>query len=176
MIYDILKQRRDIILKKWMDATLKQYSFGGIKPNRSKIDRFANPVEYTVQNGLSIMLDELIDGIHTARLDSSLEDIIKIRSVQAEKPSDAVNFIFDLKKIITGECGNESGYFDSPGDLEELNDRIEGLIRSAFDIFMKSREKIYEIRKNEILRRSYKLLERADMMAPSLPEEGEEND
>ena len=176
MIYDILKQRRDVILKRWGETTLKKYALGGIKIDRSNTDRFAHPVQYTTQNGLSIILDELVDGIHTAKLDGSLEDIVKIRSLQSEKPSEALDFIYELKKIIRTECKGTVDSNEMSGELEEVDRAIDGLILNAFDIFMKSREKIYEIRKNEILRRSYKLLERADMMAPSLPEEGEEND
>ena len=176
MIYDIIRQRRDVILRQWGAATLKNYGIGGIKYDRPDKDRFANPVEYTVKNGLSIILNELIDGIHTAKLDSSLEDIVKIRSLQTERPSEALDFIFELKRIVRRECGGSKDNNGLPGKLEEFESIIDNLLQNAFDIFMQSREKIYEIRKNEVLRRSYKLLERANMTAPSTRKKGVENE
>ena len=176
MIYDIIRQRRNVILKQWGEATLKNYGVGGIKYDRPDNDRFTNPVQYTVQNSLSIILDELIERIHTARLDSSLEDIVKIRSLQTEKPSEALDFIFELKRIVKTECGGSKNNSGLPGELEEFENTIDNLLQTAFDIFMQSREKIYEIRKNEVLRRSYKLLERANMTAPSKRKKGVENE
>ncbi len=64
----------------------------------------------------------------------------------------------------------------STGEMEKLNNDIDNLILSAFDIFMKCREKLYEIRSKEFIRRSYKLLERADMAGPALRQKGEVDD
>jgi hypothetical protein len=119
MIYGILRQRREIILKEWQKSTLDFYATGAFKSAKKSVDRFGNPIVYTVSTGLETILDELIEGIHTAKTDEALEDIVKIRSLQSEKPSQALDFLFCLKKIINDKlncrkrqfCGNREALF-----------------------------------------------------------------
>ena len=61
-------------------------------------------------------------------------------------------------------------------NTKEIYSALDELILSAFDIFMRCREKIYEIRSNEIKRRSYKLWERAGISDPALMRKGESDD
>jgi len=176
MICDILRQRRDIILKQWKDITLNQYSSGKFKIHKDNKDRFGNPVVYSISNGLETILDELIAEIHTAKLDDALEDIVRIKSLQAGKPSIAVDFLFRLKKILGNELGDSPKNNGLPDEVERLYTDIDNLILAAFDIFMKCREKIYEIRSNEINRRTYKLLERANILGALPRQKGEIDD
>jgi hypothetical protein len=176
MIYDNLRQRRDIILKQWKDIALNQYSVGDFKIRKDNKDRFANPVVYSISAGLETILDEIIAETHTAKLDDALEDVVKIRSLQAEKPSIAVDFLFHLKKIIKDELDDSIRDGGFPAELEKLNVDIDNIILSAFDIFMKCREKIYDIKSKEIMMRSYRLLERANMVDPALRQKGDVDD
>ena len=175
-IYDILRQRRDIIFKKWKDAALNQYSFGDFKIRSNDKDRFGNPVVYSISSGLETILDELIAETHTAKLDDALEDIVKIKSLQAEKPSTAVDFLFRLKKILKKELDDSAQDGGYPAEIEKLLSDIDNLILSAFDIFMKCREKIYDIKSKEIMMRSYKLLERANLVDPAPRKKGDVED
>lgn len=174
MIRDILRQRRDIILKKWKEDLLGQYFSGNLKINDN--DRFGNPVAYSISSGLKVILDETIAGTRTARLHEALEDIVKIKSLEVEKPSIAVDFLFRLKVLIRSELADCAQDGISAGEMEKLNADIDNLTLSAFDIFMKCREKLYEIRSKEFIKRSYKLLERANMAGPALRQKGEVDD
>jgi hypothetical protein len=176
LIYDILRQRREIILKEWQKSTLDFYATGAFKSAKKSVDRFGNPIVYTVSTGLETILDELIEGIHTAKSDEALEDVIKIRSLQTEKPSQTLEFLFYLKKIFKDELGGRAGEKDDFEEIEKLYTALDNLILSAFDIYMKCREKIYEIKSNEIKRMSYKLWERAGMTDPSLMRKGDCDD
>jgi hypothetical protein len=128
MITEILTQRRDIILKKWGDSALAGYSQGMATSKRNKKDRFGNPVVYLITNGLEIIFDELTAPTHSARLNEALEDIVKIKSLQTEKPSGAVEFLFGLKKILEEELENSGASDDLSGDIEKLNSDIDNLI------------------------------------------------
>ncbi|UCE66342.1 MAG: RsbRD N-terminal domain-containing protein [Candidatus Zixiibacteriota bacterium] len=176
IIYDILRQRRDIILKQWKNIALNQYSFGDFKIHKENNNRFGNPVAYTISSGLETILDEIIAETHTVKLDDALEEIVKIKSLQAEKPSIAVDFLFHLKNILKNDLDDfrqDGGY---PGEIEKLHTDIDNLILSAFDIFMKCREKIYDIKSKEIMKRSYRLLERANMVDPAPRRKGDVDD
>ena len=93
--------------------------------------------------------------------------IIRIRSIQDFTASQAVAFTFKLKDVIREElAGKMQG---RPADAqsrlrEELHafeTRIDELSLLAFDVYMKCREKLYEIRTNEIKKRSRKAFEHA---------------
>lgn len=163
-------------MKDWQQSALDFFAAGAFKPARNNVDRFGNPLVYTVSTALETILDELIDGIHTAKSEEALEDVVKIRSLQTEKPSQALDFLFRLKKLINGELNAAGGEKDDIAGIEKLNSALDNLILSAFDIYMRSREKIYEIRSNEIKRRSYKLWERAGISDPSLLRKGDSDD
>ncbi len=153
---------------------LNQFFSGNIKIDDN--NRFGNPVAYSISSGFETILDEIIAGTRNARLDEALEEIVKIKSLEVEKPSMAVDFLFSLKTLIRNELMECSQNGISTGEMEKLNNDIDDLILSAFDIFMKCREKLYEIRSKEFIRRSYKLLERADMAGPAPRRKGEVDD
>jgi hypothetical protein len=96
-----------------------------------------------------------------------LEKIIQIRSIQDFSPSQAVVIIPLLKKTLREEIKRSGIEIDQV--MEEwfdLESRIDQLSLVAFDIYTKYREKIYEIRINEIKKekeKAFKLLERTGM-------------
>ncbi len=80
---------------------LNQYFSGNIKIDDN--NRFGNPVAYSISSGFETILDEIIAGTRNARLDEALEEIVKIKSLEVEKPSMAVDFLFSLKTLIQNE-------------------------------------------------------------------------
>ena len=176
MICDILRQRREIILKEWGKSALDFYGNAVFNNIKKDGDRFGNPLVYTISTALETILDELIDGIRTAKTDEALEDVVKIRSLQSEKPSKALDFLFRLKTIIENQLHIAESDNAGNENTKEIYSALDELILSAFDIFMRCREKIYEIRSNEIKRRSYKLWERAGISDPALMRKGESDD
>jgi hypothetical protein len=176
MIYDILRQRREIIHKEWCKSALDFYSNAAFSNIKKDGDRFGNPLVYTVSTALETILDELFDGTRTAKTDKALEDVVKIRSLQSEIPSKVLDFLFRLKVIIKNQLDNAGSEKTDGEDIERLFSALDELILSAFDIYMGCREKIYEIKSNEIKRRSYKLWERAGISDSALLRKGESDD
>jgi len=176
MIFDILRQRREIILGEWQQSALDFFAAGAFKPARKKADQFSNPLVYTISAALETIFDELTNGVRTVKTDEALEDVIKIRSLQSDKPSTALAFLFSFKKTIADQLKNLKNEEIKNDETENIFSALDDLILTAFDIFMRCREKIYEIRSNEIKRRSYKLWERAGMTDPSLTRKGESDD
>ena len=117
-------------------------------------DRFVNPVGYTITKEIEALYEGLLQGIEAISLQTHLEKIIQIRSVQDFSPSQAVVIIPLLKKSHPG--GDETERIEIHQMMEEwfdLESRIDQLSLVAFDIYTKYREKIYEIRINEIKRK-----------------------
>ena len=146
---NLLLQKKASILERWFDLILETYPAGTSKSLKREKDRFVNPVGQTISREIRVLYDGLIQGISTDQLSSSLNNIIRIRSVQDFPPSQAIGFIFLLKKAIREVL--ESGIQEKQVLEEwlEFQSRIDQLTLLAFDIYMECREKICEIRVNE---------------------------
>ena len=83
---------------------------------------------------------------------------MRIRAVQDVSASQALAFPFLLKRIIRAEFAADVRRYS--GELEVLEARIDELALLAFDLFAKCREQLYELKFNEIKRRSF-IMERA---------------
>jgi len=96
-------------------------------------------------------------------LSGKLEGIVKIRSVQQFNPSQALSFIFMLKKALRMELADQEANIRYQEELRLLETTIDQVALLLFDSYMAYREKIYEIKANELKMRSLKLLERINM-------------
>ena len=99
--------------------------------------------------------------------------VIRIRSVQDFSPSEAVAFIFDLKPAIREVVDSRVRGSESWNDLWELESRVDRVALLAFEKYTECREKLHEIRNNEIKSRALKLMQRVNVR-PAISEHGGE--
>ena len=161
----LLAEKKSKIIKKWRDAIIQSYpedSQGFLKREKSQ---FANPVGLIISKEIETLYDEIIKGDNTEKISSCLDSIIRIRAVQDFKPSRAVAFVLQLKQIIKEELGN--GHSD---EMQLLDNRIDDVTLLAFDVYSACRQKISEIRVNEVKNQVGKLLERANLIS-EIPEQ-----
>ena len=157
-----LKEKKPAILKKWFDAVADTYpenTSGFLKKQKAQ---FANPVGYTLAEGLDGLFDALLKGMIPETVKTCLDGIVRIRAIQDFPPSEALAFIFQLKKIVRQELGGE--ILLKPGMTDELaafDSTIDDLALFAFDIYMKCREKIYELKAKEATNMTFRLLQQA---------------
>lgn len=149
-IKNILTQKREIILKRWLELILETYPADVANFLRLEKDRFTNPVGHILTQETEILYDELIHDADPDRILSALDSIIRIRAVQDSLPSQAIAFIFFLKKALREEI--EKAF---TGDallkaLSQLETRIDMMSLLAFDVYMRCREEIHNIRSGEI--------------------------
>jgi len=171
---ELLAQKKTAIIDKWFDAVAETYpadTAGFIKRQK---DPFSNPVGGTTQKGLMVLMDELLGEMNSDKIDSFLDPIIRIRAVQDFTPSRATSFVFSLKKIIR-EHLNKCDFNDHliVADLALLDQKIDLIGLRAFDIYMKCREKIYQIKAHEEKNRFFCAFERAGLIKElpgSMPE------
>jgi hypothetical protein len=91
-----------------------------------------------------------------AKMGPALESIVRLRAVQDFTPSQAVGFVYLLREIFQEELAGRE-----PPDVQK---RIDEIALRAFDLFMKCREEIYEIKAREAQRKLY-VLERLSQRA-----------
>lgn len=160
-----LMEKKPAILKKWFDAVADTYpenTSGFLKKQKAQ---FTNPVGYTFAEGLDGLFGALLQEMIPETVKTFLDGIIRVRAIQEFSPSEAVAFIFQLKKLARQELGNE--VLLRPGMTEELaafDSTIDDLALFAFDIYMKCREKIYELKAKEATNMTFRLLQQARLI------------
>ena len=168
----LLLEKRSSIIKKWCDVVLRSYAQESQKFLRTQKDRFANPIGRAIFEGIESIYDELLQEADSNKISLLLDNIVRMRAVQEFSPSQAVAFVFGLRKVIREELGNalqQNGVFQEWAAFES---RIDGLGLLCFDIYAQCRQKMADIRVKEVKTRSEKLLQMAGL-AYELPDDYE---
>jgi hypothetical protein len=161
----IIVHKKAAIVKKWFDLTAQTYAPDTAEFLKSKTDPFANPVGVSMLSSLDGMLDQLIHDMDPQIINSYLDPIIRIRAVQNFTPSQAVAFILSLKKALRTSLTKELRDIRNVTELSELESKIDQLSLMAFDIYMRCREKIYQLSANEMKNRTFRAFERAGLIS-----------
>lgn len=161
---NLLQEKRSNILKRWIDLILDTYPPESALFFRKQKDRFTNPVGSIINRGVEDLLSVILQENNSDEVSIFLDNIIRVRAVQEFSPSKAISFIFLLKKVLREEVRKETLDNDSNEELLAVESRIDELALLAFDVFMKCREKIYEIKAAELSNRAYSLLKRAKLI------------
>lgn len=159
-----LKEKRSSIIKKWCDAVLDTYPEQSQKFLRKQKDAIANPIGSTISQRLEAIYDEFLNDPESDEISLFLDDIIRVRAIQEFSPSQAVSFIFELKKIVRQELKTELRQEGISEELVSFESEIDGLAMRCFDIYTQCREKIFEIRVNEVRTQSARLLKMAGLV------------
>ncbi|MBI4822971.1 MAG: RsbRD N-terminal domain-containing protein [Nitrospirae bacterium] len=166
-------EKRSEILGRWFDAILDTYPADTASFLKNQKDRFHNPVGYTIYEGIAGIFDEIIK--EAGDFDGAspfLDNIIRIRAIQDFAPSSAVSFVVLLKRIIRDELKAANGAFAvSSEELSLLDSKIDNLVLLSFDIYMGCRERLYEIKANEVKRNTFRLLQRAKLICEAQEDE-----
>ena len=158
MIKDFLQQNKEALLQEWFDLTVKTYEPEMARFLKAEKDQFSNPVRNTIITSFENIFDTILS--ENGYVDKiGLEEIIKVRAVQDFSPSDALSFLFDLKKIIRSKLANSESHTNSVIELQKLDEQFDSLLKQAFDIYNECRAKIQEIKISEIKSRSERAFE-----------------
>jgi hypothetical protein len=162
---EILRERKPAIVKKWFEAALASYHEDARGSMRKVEAQFANPAGFDLDQGLSGLFDAVIQKMLPDTVTTFLDAIVRLRAVQDLAPSDALAFLFRLKGIIREELGPE--LLAGPGGADELaaiNGVIDDLGLYAFDLYMRCREKIYDLKAQEARNMTFRLLQKAQLL------------
>lgn len=161
---NLLYEKRSAILKRWFDLILETYPPETALFFKNKTNQFSNPVGYTISQGVESLFDEILQGTDSDKVSLFLDNIIRVRAIQDFTPSRAISFLFLLKKVLREELDREIRENGIAGELLVIESRIDNFALLSFDIFMKCREKIYELKANELNNQTYTLLKKAKLI------------
>jgi len=176
VVEDLLKQRRREILKAWFRVIAETYPKETARFLESERDPFANPVGSTFTQGMEALLDALLKGLGAEYLRSILDSIIRVRAIQDFTPSQALGFVFLLKDVIRKELLQDMAEKTLAEHVRAFESKVDALVLLSFDIYMQCREKLYEVRANEIKRRYSYVIKRMHLFSEASPEEAEQPD
>jgi hypothetical protein len=166
---EILTQKAPVVVKTWIQMTLDTYPADAKRFLNEQKDPFANPVGHTLFQEMEKIYLELLNGLNPETVSSFLDYLIKIRAVQDFSPSQAIAFIFLLKKAIREKLKKEIHENRLQDECSNFETRIDELALLAFDIYMTHKKKLYEIRANQAKNQVSKLLERAGLICEIPP-------
>lgn len=125
---------------------------------------FLNPVGFTILRVIENLFEELLNRDNIGNSPQFLDDIMKIKAVQEFTASQSIAFVFLLKQAIREELKHEILEHLLHEELLEFESKIDKIALLAFDIYMKCREKLYQLRVNELQNLTFRRLQRADLL------------
>jgi hypothetical protein len=178
-IEGILQVQLETILNEWFQSVIDTYPAETARLLKKEKNQFANPVGHTVYYALKGLVEEFFRDADAedSKLASLLDNIIRIKAIQEFSASEAVNFVFALKpivrKILDQPLDEGTVTYD---DLLRFEDRIDSLGLMAFNIYMRCRENLYEVRITEYKNSTNRLLQRAERILSKSPKQESESE
>jgi hypothetical protein len=152
MLEELLVREKAAILKKWLQVVLETYPEESARFLEAQKDPFANPAGAAIRAALAALFEDLLRPAARASDQSvSLADLMRLRSVQGFPPSRAVGFVPALKRIIREVVGSQVDEDPLRAERQALEARIDLMALTAFDLFARCREELYELRVREAL-------------------------
>jgi hypothetical protein len=144
-----LQENNVVILDRWIDRVLATYAPESKRIFKRFEDQFANPVGYNVAQRLKEFYRDFCEQSDPAAGAAALEQLVRIRAVQDFTPSEAVSFIFELKRIVAEEYRKAGGEFE-PEVWLGFAERVDAVALMVFDMYLANRERLYQIRISEL--------------------------
>ena len=168
---ETLQEQKKQIQTIWVDRTLDSYTSSGFF--KQSLDKIANPTGGNIRDGLSCIVDLLLDGADPEEYSKPLDQVIRIRAIQDFSPSQAVVPFLELKWVIRQVLNDNKNTKHLTQELTELDCQIDRLALIAFDTYMECREQLFKVRIREIKSGNYIL---ANTPCSSPPQEKDQVD
>jgi len=138
----------DKIVSRWVEYLLSTYKSSGFFIKEK--DKFANPVGGNFREGLQELFLLLVRGADPEEFIPPLEQIISIRAVQEFTPAQAVSPLNAVKHIVREAFAADKERKHLIGELYDFEFSVDLAVIAAFDIYMRYRERLYQVRIAEI--------------------------
>ncbi len=154
----LLRGKKDAILRRWVDDALATYSGDSAAMFKRQQDPFANPIGHGLRVATQGIFEALLDGLDaekgpdTEKIREHLAEVLKVRAVQQFSASEAVGFVFRLKQAVRAELAEAATQPEALPALAKFDAEIDRVVLAAFDVFVRCREQLYELRVSELKR------------------------
>ncbi|MEW6071552.1 MAG: RsbRD N-terminal domain-containing protein [Planctomycetota bacterium] len=166
---ETLKQKRDEIVRGWIEAALAIFPVEARTFFANVADPFANPAGCTISTEIGRLFDAVARDAPDEELDPPLDRIVQITCLQDAAPSQGIAFVFALRETVRralASARDERGVLEG---LREFEPRIDRLALRAFDRHARLRQRIADLRVQEVRGRVSTLVKMAGMDWDDLP-------
>lgn len=157
-----LQRNQKAILKEWFQAVVETYPEETARFLKKERDPFTNPVGSSILEGIEGIFMQILGGLPSDEVLPFLDRIVRVRAVQDFTPAQAVAFMFALKDVVRSQTDKDGLTAQYAADLVGFDRTVDRAALMAFNIYMECREKLYQLRVDEIKNRTGRLLERAN--------------
>jgi hypothetical protein len=153
-LINFLKEKKPGLLDQWKALSLLPFQEGSVFFKST--NQFSNPVAWTTEKELNIIYDSITGLVDAKSTDKALDGIVRIRAVQDATPSESTKFLYNFKKLLKDQFKDlnnlklKNGESISLQEFIELESVIDDLIYRAFDLYMKCREQLFNIKLDQI--------------------------
>lgn len=159
-LLEFLAINKRVILERWYKAVIDTYPIDSSKLFLGIKDKFSNPVGYTLEKGLPLIYDNLMKSGEVESISDTLSEIIRLRAVQNFSPGEAVGFLFLLKNTVRSYIAESENLELELNEMLEFESSIDITVSLSFNIYMSIKEKLYEIKANELKATFGKMVDR----------------
>lgn len=162
-VREVLGEGRDAVLERWRDLIRAADGRAGTALPTRGSDPFHDPMGAALDKGTAAILEALLGDGEPEAARPGVDEIVRVRSVQELTPSQALGFVFLLRRALQDVAG-ETG---DAADWRPLDARLDTISLQAFEAYVAFREKVFDIRVREAARANSVLLRRARLAADS---------
>lgn len=156
---EALHNNRYKIVDKWVKYTLTTYEVSAFFIKEK--DTFANPIGGTVRDALKKLFALLTRGAESDELQEPLSRMMHLRSVQDFSPAQAIAPLNAVKHITREVLEADKETAPLVSELYDFEFNVDLAVLAAFDLYVACREKVYQIRIDEIKSGKHKLIDGA---------------
>ncbi len=150
---ELLEQKKGHIVEKWRKIIHNSYPPETAQFLKKEKDKFQNPIGSSIEESIWPLFDQIIGDSDPKKTKKLLDNLVRIRAVQDFTPASAVRIIFDLKSVVRSVLLKEVEKRGLVREFLKLESEIDRFALLAFDVFMECREKVWEIKRNDLLKR-----------------------
>jgi hypothetical protein len=159
-VREVLGERQDAVLVRWRELIRASDSRAVTSLPARGSDPFHDPVGAALLKGTAAILEAMWGEGEPEAVRPGLDEIVRVRSVQTLTASQALGFVFLLRRALHEIAGD---VLDA-GEWPRLDARLDAISLQAFEIYVACREKVFEIRAREAARANSVLLRRARLL------------
>jgi hypothetical protein len=156
--------KKDKILDDWLKHLMLHYDYNKLDYLEKEKDPFLNPVKYIFTSALESIFAYIFDGEELEAVYQNIEKLIKLLALNGPKASEALGPFVFFKHYINALFMSSFSLEEKMEEYNEIMNIFDNLLLKIFDMYVQCREKIYEVRINEIKRMTFPLLERSGLI------------
>jgi hypothetical protein len=154
--WQALALREGDLARQWLERICADYPPEAAAFIVAHADSFANPLGDRIRSAARAFARVLIAPNPLPKeeeeLAAALEDLMRVRAIQALTPERAVGVFFYMKELLWTVVAAVPGGETAAGALRKLDARVDRIALAAFGQYSRCRETLFTIRENEILR------------------------